>query len=195
MSVCGFVIIRDGQILFRNALCYDAANTIKTSISDWLTEYGLVIPLGYRSLLAFGLHGKFLGMKPSDPILIDSVYDDLDDKSLALLITTQGQLYLILQTYLAPFSMRLSYIPRSIDLNYAISSDTLTNDTVISAVNLTDTLDEAFSLVGNTIAVVGVEHYNIYNLDELVVWINRCLNEHVSDYDGKVIRPSYIKNV
>lgn len=193
------VVIWDNFIMFNTS--HIALNNFGTplSIRNYITQLGLLIPIGYKTLSAFTLEGLVLSSPGKEEGLYPFLHEEYSKQdSLGFLITPKGKLVTLSSITLNPFKFQTNIIPHGNNIHNILSFEVDVSDSLHPVISTAESIHDAWNKINNIIPINHKECYRIFRIDELVLWINKCLKHGIAlQFDGTIIKPdekSYMIN-
>lgn len=168
------VIGFNDQIMFRTSLCVSNAVGIRLSIENFMTKFGLAIPLGRGGITPFVINGLMFDNRVENTELISRYKTDVLENYEVFLIDRFGKCYYLTHFSYDPFKFYINYIPHGKNIKFSLSMDSINDDINNTALSCGNSIEEIFSIISKTIPLMSAEDYQIFCIDELTSWVIRC---------------------
>lgn len=199
------IMIKGNEILFHTNLGVSVDISSTVPLHKLMSKHGLILPIDSRSFTVARLLNWFIPKKENLSLDFISGIDfkKMQEKSAMLLLTKTKEIFTVYSVDISTGTYLVNNLYHDIDnphiednVWYGIGLESGSDDILNTALNTTDTLDEAYSVVCKTYPFFFKNSARIYNLSELFKWISECNEEvGVTPYPGKVRKPEYVEDV
>jgi hypothetical protein len=188
------VLVHGNYICFAKALHTSLANGTELPIEYFMTKLGLVIPMSAKSLAPFTYQGLCYHNQNDDRGIIEYFDEKEAMKNAHSLLLTKSKRFIVCTEFkLDPFKFKPNEIQHGPGIKWSLASEIETHDVAHTAIELANSIDEAFSNFYKLYPTYYGNYYQIYLIDELINWVDRCLEiDNVVKFEGTIFTPSIL---
>lgn len=179
-----FVLIQDDDIIFNTSHRYVNTHlSFGIPLPYFLSTFGFIIPLNTQSIFPFEICGKMLGRPHINRTIIDASKNNIKTvKNLQSMIIDQNGSCFVGDCFsIDDYENGPSFIPGIVPIGRDIKHITSLNiehcDVGMSALECTNTIEEAFRIIIQTVPTLREDGYRLFRISEIGAWVARCLEE------------------
>lgn len=192
------ILIKNGEILFHTNFGVAVDISCEIPLHKLMTKYGLMIPIETRALTVARVLKWFIPEQKS--LSLDFVagidHEKMQEKATSLLLTEDSEFFITYMVNIKTNSFLTNYLYYDENARYGIGLESGTDDITRTAIENTETIDDAVDVICDTYPFFFKNYLRIYKVSELVEWIKACKGEAgVVPFTGSIRRPRCTENI